>query len=305
MTGFQTAVARTEAGMLRHAVCVLTIAATLPYLILKLLWLFGHPVGASGAAGSAELLDPRHLVGDVVTAGMEVAAVVLALALVRPWGARVPVVLLAGPIWVAAGLLAQGLAGGAAVPGGNGLHDWVYACVYGGFVLQAIGLMAGFAGHARERWAGAARRPVAAATPAVWWLSRCAVPVAAGYAAAMVAWATGAASGPRGFDTVAQRSFLAVTGLLVLAGAVAVPLLVRRRGGVRPVAAVAMAFVGTAVAVASGPAGIALSNHGRVGAAYAAVSLAGGAAGLVLAGGAVRSVRAGTAAGPGRRRTAR
>ncbi|GAB3878016.1 hypothetical protein GCM10029964_028040 [Kibdelosporangium lantanae] len=84
---------------------VLTVLAGLPYLVLKVLWLAGIPVGA-GAAGQAELLDTRHLVGDVVTVGLELAAFTLAVAMARPWGRRLPAFLVVAPMWVGAGLLA-------------------------------------------------------------------------------------------------------------------------------------------------------------------------------------------------------
>jgi len=264
--------------------CVVTILAGLPYLVLKVLWLAGNPVGA-GTTGGAELLDVRHLVGDVVTVGLEFAAFALAVVMARPWGRRLPAFLVVGPIWVGAGLLApiavglplglvaQVVVGGSPVPAGNGLTNWVYACVYGGFVVQAVSLMAGFVGYARKRWPNGPAVASGAIGPVL---------VTLGYGMVMVAWSLGGHGwgGPAGFDTVAQRTFLAATGLLVLAGGIAA--LTRHAR---------LAFVGTAVAVTAGPAGVALSNHGEVGVSYVIISLVGTVAGAALAWSLARPAR--------------
>lgn len=150
-------------GMFAVVVRVVTVAACLPYLVLKVVWLSGVAVGAVDAAGSRELLDVRHLVGDVVTAGMELVLVVLVFALTGRWGRRLPALVVVAPIWLGAGLapialglplglVAQALAGGSPVPAGDGLHDWVFAVVYGGFIVQAVALIAAFSTHARRRW---------------------------------------------------------------------------------------------------------------------------------------------------------
>jgi hypothetical protein len=268
----------------RRWACVVTIAASLPYLVLKAIWLAGTPVGASTPTGAAELLDTRHLLGDLITAGMEVVAIGLALALCMRWGQRLPALVVAGPIWLGVGLLApialgvpfglaaQALAGGSPAPADNGLQGWVYACVDGGFVVQGLALLVGFVGYARERWPGilsphriVVTRPtvVAALTATV-------------YAVAMLLWSVGgrAWGGPAGFDTVTQRTFLVATGLLVLAGAIAAVAPLRHR---------VVIFIGAGVAVTSGPSGLALSNHGEISPPYAVVSLIAVAAGLVLA----------------------
>jgi hypothetical protein len=267
---------------MRRWACVVVIAASLPYLVLKGIWLAGSPVGASTPAGAAELLDNRHLLGDAITAGMEVVAIVLALALCQRWGQRLPALLIAGPIWLGVGLLApialgvpfgliaQALAGGSPAPADNGLEGWVYAAVDGGFVLQGLALLAGFVGYARERWPSAStvhiRPPIVAAGAAII------------YAAAMILWSIGgpAWDGPAGFDTVTQRTFLVATGLLVLAGAV--------------IPRAAAVFIGTGVAVTSGPSGLALSNHGQISPLYAVVSLVAVVAGLVIAVAATRAL---------------
>ncbi|GAB3441784.1 hypothetical protein [Actinophytocola sediminis] len=291
----------------RLVICWVTIVSTVPYLVLKVLWLLGSSVGAADAAGAAELLDVRHLVGDVVTAGMEVFAIALVVALTYPWGRRLPAWLVAGPIWVATGLLApialglplglaaQAFAGGSAAPVDNGLHGWVYALVYGGFAVQAIGLPAAFVGHARERWPEMFRLrmtqlPVTA-SPHRRTMTTAAI-AAAGYAAVLFAWTVTGSSwgGPAGFDTVAQRTALLATGMLVLAGAIAVPALRWWRGDRRLVGPLVLAWIGTSVIVTAGPTHIALSNQGRVSLLLVAVSLAATLSGLLLTRSMIRSV---------------
>jgi hypothetical protein len=271
-------------SLARRLACVVTIAASLPYLVLKAIWLAGVPVGASTPAGAAELLDTRHLLGDLITAGMEVVAVVLALALCMRWGQRVPALLIAGPIWLGVGLLApialgvpvglavQAVTGGSPAPADNGLQGWVYACVDGGFVVQGLALLVGFVGYTNERWPGVlSPQRTSVARPTV------VAAMAAGvYAVAMILWSAGgrAWGGPAGFDTVTQRTFLVATGILVLAGAIAAVAPTRNR---------VLIFLGAGVAVTSGPSGLALSNHGEISPPYAVVSLIAVLAGLVLA----------------------
>lgn len=283
----------------RVAVCWITILACVPYLSLKVVWLLGYSAGAADATGAAELLDVRHLIGDVVTAGMELAAVALVLALTYSWGRRVPAVLVAAPIWLASGLLApiavglplglvaQAVVGGPAAPAGNGLHGWVYVLVYGGFIVQAVGLLAAFLGHARDRWPEVFRMRMAQLPSTALRHRRLAVitaTVAAGYAAILVVWSlTGSRwGGPAGFDTVAQRTALLATGLLVLAGAIAVPALLWRRGTRRVVGPLVLAWIGTSVTVTAGPTHIALSNHGNVSSLLLSVSLVATLSGLLL-----------------------
>ncbi|MBT2888977.1 MFS transporter [Streptomyces sp. McG2] len=97
---------------------------------------------------------------------------VLVLLLVRPWGLRAPGWLLLVPVWIATGLLlpivlgypAQ-LVAGALGAGGSGstsdaepfLDSWVFAVVYGGFIVQALALTTLFLRYAGRRWAGVAR----------------------------------------------------------------------------------------------------------------------------------------------------
>ncbi|MGX2997938.1 hypothetical protein JNUCC64_27325 [Streptomyces sp. JNUCC 64] len=155
----------------RRVLRAVAIGSCLPYLALKATWLAGVHVGFP--EGSPFLDHPARLVVlNLVTLLMDACVVVLALLLTRPWGRRVPGWLLLVPMWVAAGLLtpivtvyplqslvgllgggdAAGLADGGASGGAPPLAEWVFALVYGGFILQAIALGGLFVGYARDRW---------------------------------------------------------------------------------------------------------------------------------------------------------
>lgn len=299
---------------LRVTACYVTVAATLPYLVMKALWLLGSPVGATDATGAAELLDARHLVGDAVTAGLELVAIALVLALTHRWGRRVPALLVLGPVWVGTGLLApiafgaplgllvQAVVGGSPAPVGGGAHGWIFVVADGGFVVQAIGLCAAFLGHAAQRWpelfsTRPGRLPV---LPRRWRgpVTAAAV-VASGYAATLAVWSvTGAGwGGPAGFDTATQRTFLATVGALVLAGAVAVLVLPTRWGDRRVLVPLVPAWLGTATTTMSGPTFIALGDHGHVSPPVVVAGVLAAVSGLVLAGSALRAL-AGRRHGP-------
>ncbi|MFJ9816488.1 hypothetical protein ACIRU3_14680 [Streptomyces sp. NPDC101151] len=157
-----TAAATTvTASRRRPLLRLVAIAACLPYLCLKLAWIAGSQLGVPDGS---PLLEHRvtMALANGLTVLMDAAVIVLALLLTRPWGLRVPALLLAVPMWVATGLLApimvgfplqmivhRGDSGGADRPF---LDGWVFAVVYGGFILQGLALGALFVGYARERW---------------------------------------------------------------------------------------------------------------------------------------------------------
>ncbi|MET9389408.1 hypothetical protein ABZY20_03180 [Streptomyces sp. NPDC006624] len=149
----------------RRVLRAVAVVSCAPYLGLKLAWIAGSHIGIP--AGSS-LLDHRLTMAVVngLTVLLDSAAIVLALVLTRPWGLRVPAWLLVFPVWVATGLLAPIMAGfpaqlvvrafgagNAGTPGRDAfLHEWVFAVVYAGFVLQGLALGGLFALYARDRW---------------------------------------------------------------------------------------------------------------------------------------------------------
>ncbi|MFJ8429753.1 hypothetical protein ACIQ9P_00470 [Kitasatospora sp. NPDC094019] len=197
-------------GRTRAAAAGVAVAATVPYLGLKLLWLTGHPVGV----GDAEAMNDLWLV-NLLTFGMDAVAVLLALAFVRPWGRRAPAGLVAFPMWVATGLLgtllfalpvlllSALLLGPEQTPPGtdDGPSGWVFQVVYGGFAVQGLALITGFLLYARERWAGLLRHDRIGDLPHSPTLTTqrafacVAAPLAAGVAAARFYWACGGTTG--------------------------------------------------------------------------------------------------------------
>ncbi|NUP50772.1 MAG: hypothetical protein HOW97_26195, partial [Catenulispora sp.] len=156
----------TRPSPLRITLCAITIAAAVPYLVLKALWICGIDVGVQGSAMRGGAMAGAN----ALTIAMDGAAAAVALALVRPWGERIPAWMLVFPMWVATGFLApivvgapaSALAGMAAGQGGGGgggggnsqesLSGWVFALVYGGFGVQGLALGAGFVLYVRARW---------------------------------------------------------------------------------------------------------------------------------------------------------
>ena len=223
---------------LRTATAAAAIAACLPYVALKVAWLTGSSVGSATALGAASLHDGRHTVGNVATLAMECLAVMLALGLSHPRGQKLPAAIVLIPVWVGTGLLApialglplgiiaQAIVGGSPAPTDNGLQGWVYAVVYGGFVVQSVALLIAFILYARVRWAERLRlrmlEPAPGPTPRL--LAAAGAAAAVLYAVANLAWAIAGESlaAPPNFDTAAQKSLLVSTGLLALAGASAV-----------------------------------------------------------------------------------
>lgn len=298
----------------RLVACALTVLACIPYLSLKLAWLAGSSVGIRAGA-ETEMHGVRYLVGNLVTVGMDLVAVLLVLSLTFRWGRRLPGWLLAAPVWVAAGLLApiavglpvglvvQGIAGGSATVQDDGLHGWVYGVVYGGFVLQALGLLGAFWWHARERWRDRLHPTWLPAGTTV----RVAVVVAGLFGGLHLLWALAGrdAGRPDGFETAAQCTFLAATGLLILAGAAAVTRLASPEPrlaspGHRGPAAWPgpVAWVGAAVTVFAGPTKILLAHGGHAGALVVVTGLLGTVAGLVMAGTLCRAIGASVRAVP-------
>ena len=273
MTGAPTPSANRMRRM-RAAAAAAAIAACLPYAALKVAWLTGSSVGSATAVGAASLHDGRHSVGNVVTLAMELVAVTLALALSHRRGQTLSAAVVLIPVWVGTGLLApialglplgivaQAIVGGSPAPADNGLHGWVYAVVYGGFVVQAVALMTAFILYARVRWGERLRLRMLepAPGPAPRLLAGAGAAAALVYAVANFAWAVGGESlaAPPNFDTAAQKSLLVSTGLLALAGASAVCQLVHRRNmrrhseSDRLWAPLTLGWVGSASTFASG-----------------------------------------------------
>ncbi|KJY24096.1 hypothetical protein [Streptomyces katrae] len=154
-------------GTGRRILRATALAATLPYLTLKVAWLAGSRAGIP--EGSILLRGGSALtVANAITLAMDACVILLALALTRPWGRRVPGPLLTLPVFAATGLLtpivlgypaqllvkALGMGADEAADAAREpfLDPWVFAVVYSGFIIQAIALAGLFVPYARERW---------------------------------------------------------------------------------------------------------------------------------------------------------
>lgn len=157
-------------GRVRMIAFTVAILACLPYLALKIIWIAG---GEIGIPADSELLDPDQAgllrIVNGFTVLMDSVVIGLALILTRPWGHKVPAWLLAGPVWIATGLLGPIVVGfplqliGSLIAGDsaelsseNFLEPWVFTVVYGGFILQAFALGTLFVLYAVKRWGGLA-----------------------------------------------------------------------------------------------------------------------------------------------------
>jgi hypothetical protein len=259
------------------------VVATVPYLVLKLLWLSGSTIGITSGAGATEMTGYRFVAGNIVTVLLILVAVVFMIALTRSWARRMPawivVVLGAG----ATGLLAPILLGlplglgiqlavlGEMKPAEDtGLAPWVFGVVYSGFGLLAVAMAVLAATYVVERWAlliaQPPRRPSPLATlgGAVGLLP---------FGIAMGYWGVfgPGTSGPQGMDLPAQRTVLVVTALLGVAAFV-VPFLSQsaRRW---PRIAWLITWTGCCVTATQGPTLILLAQGGDVQPAIALIAL--------------------------------
>ncbi|WP_316520482.1 hypothetical protein [Kitasatospora brasiliensis] len=226
------------------------VAATVPYLTLKTLWLTGHPVGTDDPAA----MDRLWLV-NLLTVGMDAIAVALALAFVRPWGRRAPAGLVAFPMWVATGLLGTilvalppyllsllllGPESGSGDPDDQGPGDWVFLLVYGGFAVQGVALLTAFALYARRRWAGLLRERIGdlpdSPTLSVQRVLACVAGLlAAGVAAARAYWALGGTAGlPQAMVEDRNRGMAVMDGVAAVMAVAAVAALLVLVFRVRP-----------------------------------------------------------------------
>ncbi|WP_433014993.1 hypothetical protein [Kribbella sp. CA-294648] len=242
------------------------VAACVPYLTLKLAWLTGSGVGTTGS-GAGMMADPKYVVGNLLTMGMDLVAVVVALAFTYRWGQRLPSWLVLGPIWIGTGLLApialglplgmvvQGFAGGSATAADNALDDWVYGIVYGGFTVQAILLVTAFVLYARTRWPHVFRlriKDFQGPSPIQQRAIVGAAVVASVYGALSLVWAFASGGRHAAVETAAQQTFWVTQAALSFAGAVGLLALAYRWGRGRLLLPLTAAWLGTGVVFASG-----------------------------------------------------
>jgi hypothetical protein len=136
----------------RHAIGWAAVLGTLPYLLLKAIWLSG---GTIGVTDPALFDDTSVLVLNAVTAAMDAVAILVALAFTYSWGLRVPGFFVLVPIWIGTGFLAPIAILLPSMDFGDPqpfLAPWVQPLVYGGFAWQGVMLAIAFVFYASHRW---------------------------------------------------------------------------------------------------------------------------------------------------------
>jgi hypothetical protein len=257
---------------MERAAVGLVVVAVVPYVTLKVLWLAGSQIGVADEAVLTELHSTRMVVGNNITIVLELVAVGLALGLTSAWGRRVPAWIMLGLGAGASGLLAPillGLPVGAVLQlaaqgnvhtgGMDHMSPWVFATVYGGFGLMAVGISVLAWRYAVRRWDDVLR---STPEPPPTWAVVAGMLGLLPFGAAMLWWgiAGPGSSGPQAMDAVVQRTTLVMTGLLAVA-AFAAPLTrgVSRRA---PRMAWLITWVGCTTAALQSPTQVLLANGG-------------------------------------------
>lgn len=127
--------------------------ALTPYLLIKVSWVAGALVGVLPAGDGMSTAGWVAL--NVATIVMSGVGIVVALALVRPWGLRIPARLLVAGSWIGAGflvpLLPYAVVGLFDIDGGS-MPDWEAALIQAGFVGMGLGLAVALPSYFRRRW---------------------------------------------------------------------------------------------------------------------------------------------------------
>ena len=134
---------RTTTGSRRIWIGWAAAVGTLPYLVLKLIWLGG---GSVGMVSPSAVEGATMVAGNAITVIADVLLVVVVVALTRPWGRRLPAWMLLLTGWAGTGLLVPialtilptvvitAVVGGSI--GDGSMADWVGPLVYGSFAWQ-------------------------------------------------------------------------------------------------------------------------------------------------------------------------
>jgi hypothetical protein len=268
------------------------IVAVIPYALVKTAWLAGSHFGMVPGTGAGEMNTPRFVIGNVLTIAMDMIAVLLALVLVRPWGKRVPAWMVFIVGGGATGLLAPILIGlplgsalqlaieGRVASGGEGnLEGWMFAIIYCGFGLMAVGLAILLGLYAEDRWgdliATGPRPPQGS-----WVTGVCGFGMLS-FAAATFYWGVmgPGTAGPVGMTSVAQRTVLIVTAIAAVGGFLG-PFLPQGSPSLTRAAAL-ITWVGCATTALQPPTGLLLAHDGQISPLGLALAAAATPAGII------------------------
>lgn len=149
-------------GRLGTAAAWISAVGCLPYVFLKVVWTLDMPVGISDRS---LLHRSGWVAGNALMAAIELAGLLLVLALTRSWARRAPAWLLLFPVWVGTGLLFEVVVGAVLVgllsapsqasgrsTAFGGIQPWVFVMVYSAFAVQGVALAVAFSCYVRTRW---------------------------------------------------------------------------------------------------------------------------------------------------------
>ena len=292
---------------LQRAALVVAVLATVPYLVLKVLWLTGSKIGTTHRHGQDELSSTRFVAGNSITLLLMVVAALFVVALTRSWADRVPARLvfvlaagatgLLGPILVGlpVGLAVQAVARGEVRPAEDtGMAPWVFGVVYCGFGLLGLAMAVLVIAHVLDRWGSLISRPPRRPS---WPYTLAGAVGLLPFGAAMSYWGLAGPgdSGPQGMDLPAQRTVLVVTGMLSIAAFV-VPMLPAVTGR-WPRLAWLTTWTGCCVAALQGPTEVLLAQGGTVEPAVAVLAVLSTPGACIYGLGIFRRTRTGRRAG--------
>ena len=292
---------------LQRAALVVAVLATVPYLVLKVLWLTGSEIGTTHRHGQDELSSTRFVAGNSITLLLMVVAALFVVALTRSWADRVPARLvfglaagatgLLGPILVGlpVGLAVQAVARGEVRPAEDtGMAPWVFGVVYSGFGLLGLAMAVLIITHVLDRWGSLISRPPRRPS---WPYTMAGAVGLLPFGAAMSYWGLAGPgdSGPQGMDLPAQRTVLVVTGMLSIAAFV-VPMLPAVTGR-WPRLAWLTTWTGCCVAALQGPTEVLLAQGGTVEPAVAVLAVLSTPGACIYGLGIFRRTRTGRRAG--------
>ncbi|MGW0391857.1 hypothetical protein ACWDYJ_13390 [Streptomyces sp. NPDC003042] len=209
-----------------------------PYLLIKVSWVVGALMGVLPVGDGFGMAE--WVVLNTVTVGMAAIGIALALALVRPWGMRIPGALVAFCAWVGSGFLVSilpfgvlGVLGAGLGSQGGGGEDpampvWEGVLVQVGFLGMGCGLALAVPAYLWRRWPEAFSGRVGDGP-------RTAPPWAAAIGAAVgLVWLAWALGGTVGIAYPAERNthwhvLGAISAVWALAGSAATWMLARSR----------------------------------------------------------------------------
>ena len=127
--------------------------ALTPYLVIKVSWVVGALAGVLPTGDGMRTSEWVAL--NLATIVMSAVGIVVALALVRPWGLRIPARLLVAGSWIGAGflvpLLPYAVVGLVDIDAGS-MPVWEAALIQAGFVGMGLGLAVALPSYFRRRW---------------------------------------------------------------------------------------------------------------------------------------------------------